>query len=104
LHRFGQVSDCTDNRIFGLRKLIPVNSQNGPCYPITPLSKFGKFEGVIARFAPGLVIHLTTLRDGELFDRTITLGYVRCPSGLSASNLAASAAKWSRPAAGHRGT
>ena len=69
-----------------------------------PLSKSGDFEGIIAQFAPGSVIYLTTLRDGELFDRTITLGYVRCPSGLSASNLAASAAKWSRPAAGHRGT
>jgi hypothetical protein len=56
----------------------------------TPLSKSEDFEGVIARFAPGSVIYLTTLRDGELFDRTITLGYGRCPSGLSASNLAAS--------------
>jgi len=58
----------------------------------TPLSKSGDFEGIIARFAPGSVIHLTTLRDGELFDRTITLGYRRCPSGLQASNLAASQA------------
>ena len=54
--------------------------------------ELGDFEGVIARFAPGSVIHLTTLRDGELFDRTITLGYGRWPSGLSASNLAASQA------------
>ena len=58
----------------------------------TPLSKSGDFEGIIARFAPGSVIHLTTLRDGELFDRTITLGYGRCPRGLSASNSAASQA------------
>jgi hypothetical protein len=57
-----------------------------------PLSKSGDFEGIIAQFAPGSVIYLTTLRDGELFDRTITLGYARCPSRLSASNLAASQA------------
>jgi len=50
----------------------------------------GDFESIIARFAPGSVIYLTTLRDGELFDRTITLGYAHCPSGLSASNLPAS--------------
>ena len=56
----------------------------------TPLSKSGDFAVVIARFAPGSVIYLTTLRDGELFDRTITLGYAHCPSGLSASNLPAS--------------
>ena len=56
----------------------------------TPLSKSGDFKSVIARFAPGSAIYLTTLRDGELFDRTITLGYAHCPSGLSASNLPAS--------------
>jgi serine protease Do len=55
-----------------------------------PLSKSRNFEGVIARFAPGSVIHLTTLRDCEPFDRTITLDSARCPGGLSVSNLAAS--------------
>jgi hypothetical protein len=58
----------------------------------TPLSKSGDFERVIAGFAPGSVIYLTTLRDGELFDRTITLGYAGCPSRLSASNSAVSQA------------
>ena len=58
----------------------------------TPLSKSADFEDVIAQFAPGSFVHLTTLRDGELFDRTITLGYGRCPSGLSSANLAASQA------------
>jgi hypothetical protein len=32
------------------------------------------------------------LRDGGLFDRTVMLGYGRCPRGLSASNSAASQA------------
>ena len=58
----------------------------------TTLLRSRGFEGIIARFAPNSVIYLTTLRDGELFDRTLTLGYGRCPSGLSASNLAASQA------------
>src|SRR5262249_16594684 len=59
----------------------------------TPLSKYADFEDVIvAQFARGSFVHLTTLRDGELFDRTITLGYGRCPSGLSSANLAASQA------------
>jgi serine protease Do len=44
----------------------------------TPLESWSDFTPTISAMAPGTEVYLTTYRDGQLLDRTVTLGSSKC--------------------------
>ena len=45
----------------------------------TPLKSWSDFAPTISAMAPGTEVYLTTYRDGQLMERTVTLGSSNCP-------------------------
>jgi serine protease Do len=44
----------------------------------TPLESWSDFAPTISAMAPGTEVYLTTYRDGQLMERTVTLGSSKC--------------------------
>jgi serine protease Do len=44
----------------------------------TPLESWSDFTPTISAMAPGTDVYLTTYRDGQLMERTVTLGSAKC--------------------------
>jgi serine protease Do len=46
----------------------------------SPLMRSSDFAEIISRMAPGSVVYLRTLRNGELIEVSLTLGSSKCPN------------------------
>jgi serine protease Do len=53
----------------------------------SPLMKADDFATIIAAMSPGTIVHLSTWRDGQLMEKSLTLGSGRCPAPRKPARL-----------------